>query len=728
MADTVRWNTDQPVETAQELEQQQVAKAAGYVPTERDQELNRLVEDRLASGESMRKPHESEWYVTGAFLRGHQYVEGQGVGLPLTIPPAPARRIRLVINRILPKWRARLAKFLKNRPVPVVVPATTDLDDRLDARATTKALEYAWRKLQLEKAYSKALRWAGIAFHGYWWFSWDPSALAKVQMETPAGPVVRLLPVGDIEVEVGSPFELVVGDATCSTIGDQPWIVRTKRRPLSYIQSRFPDRADFVVPDGDDHPASSGDRYAQQLGKLTGASGAPGVALDSAGASSTGADTRSEPYVLVKEMFERPTPKFPRGRYLVAGGGVLLKEQEELPYFSDYRPNPYPCVDFVDFEQPGQYWGATLISQIISPQREYNLSRSKLAEHKRLMVHPKVIATTAHQIQPGTWTADAGEVLITAWVPGLKPPLVWTPPPISGDIWRGFELLKEEISDIMQIFPESEGRVGQAQSGFQTNLLQEATDAVHGPDIRAHELVIEEAAWKIRRLMKLGYSPARLLTVTGKDLQPEAFEFHREDIDESADVIVQAGSALPGLKAAKAQAVMDMWSAGLLGDPADPVARQRALSMLELGTNEDAYDSVRRDEEYARLENEQFKSGQQVRPPEFFENHDVHYRVHTDDLKSASAQQRPPQEQMARREHIIRHVAFVNPQAAVEHAARYGMTELAQQIMQEAQMAAQAAAMVGGGPPVVAPQGAEGAGPSGEGGGAPAPPPGGSVA
>ena len=714
------WNESEQPETADLIEQKQVEQAAGYTPTLADQELTRLVEDRYSAGEAMRKPHESEWYVVGAFLRGHQYVEGQGVGLPLTIPPAPARRIRLVINRMLPKWRARLAKFLKNRPVPVVIPATTDLDDRLDARATTKALEYAWRKLQLERAYSKALRWAGIAFHGYWWLSWDPTAMAKVQIEDPMGgdTTIRMLPVGDIEVEVGSPFELVVGDATCSTIGEQPWIIRTKRRPLSYVQARYRDRAPHVIPDGDDAPASSGDRYAQQLGKLVGQSGSPGVALDTAAGTSTGSDTRSEPYVLVKEMYERPTPKFPRGRYLVVGGGCLLREQNELPYFSDYRPNPYPCVDFVDFDQPGQYWGASLVSQIVSPQREYNLSRSKLAEHKRLMVHPKVIATTAHQLQPGVWTADAGEVIVTAYVPGLEPPTVWVPPPISGDIWRGFELLKEEISDIMQIFPESEGRTGQATSGFQTNLLQEATDAVHGPDIRAHELCIEEAAWKIRRLMKLGYSPARLLTVTGKDLQPEAFEFHRDDIDESADVIVQAGSALPGLKAARAQSVMDMWSAGLLGDPADPAARARALAMMELGTNEDAFDSVRRDEEYARLENEQFKRGDPVAPPEFFENHDVHYRVHTDDLKSASARSRPVEEQTARREHIIRHVAFVNPQAAVEHAMRYGMQDLAMKIMQEAQIAAQAAAMVGGGPPVA---GAAGMAPEAAGGGPPAP-------
>jgi hypothetical protein len=685
-----------------ELEEQTLT-AASYEPPEGEREKLRLVIDRQDFGRQIRRPHEGQWYVNGAFVRGHQYVEWSGTDSQLIIPPSPKRRIRLAINRIQPKTRARLAKFLKNRPVPVVIPATTDLEDRLDARATTKALDFIWRKLQLERAYGRGLRWASIAGHGYWWFSWDESALARVAIKHPqtGENIVLMLPVGDVRVEVGSPFELVVADPTISEIGQQPWIVRSKRRLLSEVKERYPEKGQYVLPDGYDSVGeAAGDRYAQQLGRLAG-QGGTGLASTPSEANRPG-----EAWCLVHEYFEKPCPRYPKGRYMVAAGGVLLKDQEELPYFADLQ-NPYPCVDFVDFEQAGQYWGTTIVEQLIQPQREYNLIRSKLAEHLRLMIHPKLLVTTAHNLQPGTWTADAGEVIVTAFVPGLLPPTPWMPPPISRDAWQAFDLLKGEIEDITQIFPESEGKIGGSQSGFQTNLLQEATDAVHGPDIRAHELAIEEAAYKLRRLMKLGYKPARLLTVTGRDLEPEAFEFHKDDIDEAADIVVQAGSALPTLKAAKMQAVMEMWTAGLLGDPADPAARQRALSMLEMGSNEEAFDSVRKDEEFARLENQNFKEGREANPPEFFENHDVHYRVHTDALKSASAKAWPAEAQRAIREHIIRHVAFVNPQAAVEHAMRYGFQELAMAILQETAMAAQSAALVGGAPPVAAaPEGA----------------------
>lgn len=702
-------------DTGYDAAEDQAIKAASYTPSEADQACLRLVEDRFDVGSQIRRPHEGGWFVVGAMLRGHQEVEWAGRDGRLVIPPAGRNKSRLNINIILPKFRARMAKFLKNRPVPTVIPATTDLDDRLDARATTKALDYEWRRLRLEQLYGRALRWAGTTDHGYIWLYWDEKAEGKIKITDQAGSEqVVSAPVGDIAAEVGSPFEVVVADPTITNVGDQPWIIRVKRRPLSYVKARYGERAAGVIPDGEDRGGeSAGDRYAQQLSRLANHTGAGGVALAAAPAGDSAAEGRkgsSNPYVLIKEHFERPCDDYPRGRYHVVGGGVLLKEQDSLPYFYDFPYNPYPCVDFIDFEQPGQYWGTTIAAQAIPSQRERNLLRNKLTDHFKLQVHPKLIAYKQHNLAPGTWTNDSGEIVIANYVPGVPEIKPWHPPPISADVWKGFDLIDREVEDIFQIFPESEGQVGKSTSGFQTNLLQEATDAVHGPDIRGHELVIEELAYKIRRLMKLGFSPARLLTVTGRDLEPEAFEFHKDDIDENADIVVQAGSALPQLKAAKLQAVMELWAAGLLGDPNDPLARQKALSMLEMGNTEDLYDSVRKDEEASRLENQQFQDGLDVPDPEFFENHDIHYKTHTDALKGASSRNWSLDSQKAIRMHLIRHIAFVNPAAAIEHALRYGFQEIAMQIQAEAAMKA-----------MVAPQEA----PPPEGDPSAAPPPGG---
>lgn len=665
-----------------------------YAPSEEELTLLRLVEDRWELAQHIRRPHEGDWFVVGAMARGHQRVEWSRSDGKLVVAPSPRSRQPQTINKLQPKMRARLAKHLKNRPIPIVRPATSELEARLKARATTKALDYAWRKLRLERLYATAKRWCAITDHGFWWFSWDAQALARLSVQGPGGEQqVAEAAVGEVAVEVGSPWEVGVADPTLDYIGDQPWITRTKRRPLSYCEARFPQKAKFITPDGEEPTGeNAGDRYAQQLGRLAQTGGGAGLALSPSTDTNTGKRS-GEPYVLVKEYFERPCDAYPKGRYIVAGGGVLLKAQEELPYFWDFQANPYPCVDFLDYPQAGQYWGTTVAAQAVSIQREYNDNRTSIRDHNRLLKHPKLLVFKQHHLAPGTWTADAGEVIVANWMPGLPPPTPWVPPPINPDVWRALEMGTTEIEDIFQIFPEAEGQVGKTTSGFQTNLVQEANDAVHAPDLRNDEMIIEEAAYKIRRLMKLGYSPARLLTVVGKSLEPEVFEFHKDDIDEAAEIVVEAGSALPNLRAARMQAVMEMWQAGLLGDPADPAARQKALTMLEMGTNEDVFDSARKDEEFATLETKMIQDGrfQSVRPPEFFHNHDIHYRVHTDALKTASAANWPMESQVAIRRHIVEHVAFVNPAAAMEHAMRYGFMDLVQRIMLESRQAAMVA-------------------------------------
>lgn len=177
------------------------------------------------------------------------------------------------------------------------------------------------------------------------------------------------------------------------------------------------------------------------------------------------------------------------------------------------------------------------------------------------------------------------------------------------------DLIKAEFEDLTHIYASTEGGAGAAESGFQTNLLQEAADSVHAPDIRQHEMAIEDAALKIRKLMKMGYDTARLISVTGKNYEPEVFEFQSDQIDEAAEVIVQAGSSLPMLKAAKIQSVMELWNTGILGDVKDPEVQRRALGLIEMGEFEGAMEVARRDEDRARLENSQLQTQGQISPP-----------------------------------------------------------------------------------------------------------------
>jgi hypothetical protein len=309
-------------------------------------------------------------------------------------------------------------------------------------------------------------------------------------------------------------------------------------------------------------------------------------------------------------------------------------------------------------------------------QKEYNLVRSKVAEQLRLMAFPKLLAAKQHQIPEGAWTSEPGEFVEYIALPNIPPPMPFHPPNIAGDAWRTIELLKTEFEDMTHIYASSEGQVGDATSGFQTNLLQEAADSVHAPDIRQHELAIEESAFKMRKLMKMGYDIPRLITIAGRNYEPDVFEFSSDAIDEHADIIVQAGSALPMLKGAKIQSVLELWNAGILGDINDPEVKRRTLGLLEMGEFEAAMEVQRRDEELARLENSEMTEGRPIQPPQFYENHDIHYSIHTDDLKSPEAKHWPEEVRMAKLAHILLHFKFIDPIAAFNLSIEYGLQGL----------------------------------------------------
>jgi hypothetical protein len=553
-----------------------------------------------------------------------------------------------------------------------VIAASTERKDRLNARASQLALDYAWRKFHLERKYRDSLLWAKNSGKGFWWFNWDKNALANVRTKNPITQTETIspVPIGDVKIEVGSPFEVLVADPGIAALADQPEIMRIKLRDVEEMKARYPEYADFIKPT----PGHQEEfHFEKRIASLNARAEGLNISPDDSGSAEDGSGSNK---VLVKELFSKPGgTKFPKGRYLVLVGNVLVRQDSELPFFWDYE-NPYPAEEFVDVPTVGQFYSTTVTEQLIGPQRQYNFIRNKIDQQLRLMMHPKLMIPRQAQIAPSAFHSGAGEKIVYNWLPGLPPPTVWTPPNVAGDAWRMIETLQEEMDDISQIFPSAEGDVGSAKSGFQTNLLQEASDSVHAPDARNHEMTLEGAAWKIRRLMKLGYDTPRLLTVAGRHRQAEVIEFSSEQIDENADIIVQTGSGLPQLKAARMMLLTEWYDKGIFGQVGSPEANRKFLSMADVSGSEDLGDQARKDEDLAQMENDEIASGKAIPVPQFYENHQLHYEIHTDQLKSAEVRDWPDEQRFAFISHVLLHLKFINPIGAAQLAIEYGLNEL----------------------------------------------------
>lgn len=614
-----------------------------------------------------KRPYEIVWFITAAFTRGLQYAVWNDFLQKVETKEAPSHRIRLTVNRILPKYKARQAKFLKNKFDPQVVPASTDREDQLNAKATKLALDYTFRKEGMERKYREALNWSNICGKAFMWFYWDANKKARVK-DPFTGQVVEDS-LGDVCVSVSSPFEVLVADSSISNIGAQPEIMRVRQMSLSDIYARYP-KLKGVVQAEDNSPEIF--HYKQQIATVN--SRSTGLGLNSASSSE---DQKKGQTALVKEHFTAPNGKYPQGRYVVVIGEHLARYVPELPYkLYTNSSNPYPVVEFPDMEVPGQFWPPTLLEQLIGVQKEYNLLRSKLAEQIRIMAHPKVLVPAQAQFPEGSWTTEPGEVVRYLTAPGLPAPQVINFPNIASDVWNALKLIKEEFDELTNLYPASQGAVGQATSGFQTNLLQEAVDSIHAPDIRLHEMAMEEACYKIRRIMADGYDIPRLLSVTSRNLLPDVIEFSQQNIDENAEIVVWAGSALSNSPAVRTQQVLELWGSGLLSGNGDPEKIRQTLKLINMNGIGELQESTARDEQAARLENESLKNGQAIQKPLPWENHQIHWETHADFLKSPEAKMLPPElyEQLV--EHLIFTERYINPNQAITTALELGRQDL----------------------------------------------------
>jgi hypothetical protein len=646
---------------------------AAYSPTPEQRPWIDKIQHAVEVGLQDRQAQEGAWFLATAFNRGNQGSFWHDTDMRLMTPPGPKRR-REVVNLYQLYVRARRAKFLRNKMKPECIAATSDIDDKLNARSTEKALLYHHRRLEMVRLYDEAMLWAQLCSHGYWWIHWDPSAIVRGRdVDTVTGEETFTdVPLGDLKLEVGSPFEVLVGDPSLPYIGDQPYIVRRKIRDVKVVKGLFPDFKDLIHGDAMDAEDQRSARYLAGLASGGWSSAVSGTFTRTYGRG-IGGEKKLDERCMVTEYFERPCPDYPQGIYAVLVNGMLVKMEAELPEgFSDMT-NPYPVVDFVDQLQPGQYWSSTVAEQLIGPQQSYNRVRTAVDANLRKMQFPKLLAARQHRLRNGQMTDEAGEIVDYDWMPGMPAPQALQPLNIAQDAWRTIDLLRGEFSSITGIFPESIGQIEKSTSGFQTNLVQEAVDTIHMPDMQLHEMAHEDCYRKMRRVMKRHYTADRLITIVGRNHQPDAFIFSESNIDEHADIRINTGSALPDLKGARIQASLEMFGQGALGDPKNPETIRQLHSMLELGRSDELFDRSSVDEERARLENLQMEEGTPVPPAIFCDNHEIHLPQHFDDLKRQMDKRAPMEAILQRVSHVISHLRFANYQAAMDLCVEYGL-------------------------------------------------------
>jgi hypothetical protein len=663
--------------------------------------ITREVEEFFTQRKDERRPYETKWYLNAVTLDGQSDASWNPAISQLQA--APPHRRKVSINLVWSKFAAKVAKMVNSRPRPIIIPASTDREDVLDARFTQQALFYQMRKQNLEEKYEQAVAMAEVTSKAFLWIYWDPNQYSTI-LDPETGEAVEVED-GDVAVEVGSAFELLVQDLGQPVLGRQHRIMRVSAMMIEDAQLRWGGPGGKL--EGVELTADVGGedlfQFERQIAELGQRGGRGGREVKG----------DNDKHILRKELFTAPCLKYPKGAYYVVVGGQLVRHQEELPYgFCSFRANPFPVEEISADLTPSRFWPQTMLERMRGAQTAIDTLISKTLEDLDLSMHPRTFVPNQARIPKTAFNSEPGGVVNYNYFPGMPPPFIMQPRGVSLDTWRMLDKAKAYLDDMTNIYPSSVGGAGGAESGFQTNLLQEAADAVYGPHKRRNERAWERMLFKVRRLMKAGYDVNRLISVSGRNNIPAVFEFNASQIDEHADIQVQIGSALSDLKATRMQQALELNGAGVFGDQNSPQAKRALLSLIDLGGIEEEIDPTAPDVNRAQNENLKVTKNIPLEPPAPWQTDGIHIEIHFQALNGPEFDTWAPEQKLVMIEHTIMHLRRHNPAMGLEMAQMIAQTpngqalveELQGIVQQQQQAAAGAPAPTDGGAPAPPPQ------------------------
>lgn len=645
-----------------------------YVPDDADSEILAQLYRRWDpfGKDANHYEFQRQWWLNVSYLANLQYVEWDNIQHRIKNPPKPTWRIRAVINRILPMVQRLHAKMAADQADLRASPRSQDQEDTEAALLADQVLTFLKDHLRYNEVRNDVTAWAATCGTGFMKFTWNPRAGKKITRRYSDGRN-EVAFEGDIQVEAASPFSIRVPQLRTS-VDEMEWIIQAKTRSIEYVQEHWPDKAAYIYPSQSGHRDSWMEDRIPHLVGMRGFSGS--------------LDTESDPNsCLVVECWTRPFAnrtatgkmlEWDKGMRAVVCNGVVL-EHGGLPNQGDkYVGNPYnelgvglPFVDYHHIRIPGRFWGMGLPEPLMPIQRLYNEQRSRIMEHNRLFTAGKVMAPKGHGVPSTHFTNRPGEWL--EYNPNLPAPQVWTPPPLPETVFKDLEWMVREMQDIAAQQDVTQAKApASVRSGVAIQLLQEGDNQVMAMPRQRLWASDRRGAQILLTLAQKKYTEQRTLTVSGQGRQYEVKSFTGADLKGHTDVRLFAEANTLDSRAARQQTLMDLIQIGAL-DPKNPDHLEVIYRALELGDIKDYIYERTLDTKVAERENAVFleEEMQQLQAPNpaYFEDHQVHIRIHNKARKSGAYRSMPPDIQAAFDQHVAVHEQFLAAEMAAQQEA-----------------------------------------------------------
>lgn len=602
------------------------------------------------------------WYLQIAFFAGHQNLRWNDISRVLQEPITPTWRQNLVVNLIQPTVRTTVAKLLKRRPWMDVTPATGDQKDVFIADRSKRILQFYWKYLGIGGTLTDALFWMMTTGNIFLKTSWDssagefievsPSDLLTAQDISQKERVVALklfrkffsipsdikldmnkiysLPIGEPRVDLVTPFEITVPERE-TKLKDVSWLIQTKVRELHELQDRYGSATNKLKEgtlEGADLQVAFQERLlatSSKSGKLFG-----------------GLNINRKDHVLVHEFWYKATRRYPRGIHYILCQDQVLNDNIENPY--SHRKIPY--VHLREIPVPGRFWATSVAEQLMDPQRDYNKTKSILAENRNTMSGAKWLIPNTAGIGANKISSRPFELIRYNYPFEPKPVAM---PGLPSYVERTLSAGRSDIEDISGQHEVTKAQApGQVRSGAAISLLQEADDTRLSPVSiemddelsRMGSMMLENIAQFVKesRLIRILGDEGGLISsfsYTGNDLRGEA----EEPNVSYYDVDIKMFSQLSMSRATQLNLLERLMDKGVLLPDRD---RELILHMTDLGSIVEAVGGTKKARAKQIQEINRMTQGEEIYP-NFWDMHETHLLVLRDFMNSAAFDQMEPE-------------------------------------------------------------------------------------
>lgn len=551
---------------------------------------------------------EQQWVRNCAFFGGKQHFSMFGNQL-VDVPPEE-HEIRFKANLIKPAVLKAVSKIINVQGRMGVAPAGPASREREIARRSDIVAGHIRTQVDYQAEKAMAYLWSANCGTSFLWNTWDPSKgdadrfywySEQDKQVIPASsmhPEERArrdreqmfddLPQGEVSCEASGPFSVYVDRATKDKLEHAAWIIDARYVDRSWVAETFNVNLTDIP---EDNATATAMRYEEALAYMsTGLQGTNGFGVLP--------QIEFHDKTWLRRMWQRPSRAYPKGRYVVAAGDMILRD-EQNPYVGDRTGILHlPCVKVVWCPAPGRFWGHALVDDLTSPQFRHNESRSRMLEVERIGGRPVTFVPRNSGIPTGELVLKSGAVYEYNHLAGA--PVFMPPPVLPVEVYRNAEMCKADVRESVSGGADGSKMPASLRSGEAVNAMLREQDVVLDLTMQASLRVDRDAGRQHLALAQLFVSMERMARFRGQNGQYGVLQFKGADLSNDVRIYGEPGQLETA--AQSRAAIMDAVQIGALVPAQNPQHAQIVFKALKFGSAEEAIDDLTMHEERQEAE------------------------------------------------------------------------------------------------------------------------------